>query len=50
MHQDVGRYVGTATSALMQAEHLETASYCEKENRRREEQSNVTVYQADRFE
>jgi hypothetical protein len=50
MHEDVGRYVGAATSALVQTEQLETTCDREKENRRREEQSNVAVYQADRFE
>jgi hypothetical protein len=37
MHEDVGRCVGTATSGLVQPEHLQTTRNREKENRRREE-------------
>ena len=50
MREDVGRDVGTAASGLMQTEHLQTACDREKENRGRKEQSNIAVYQADRFE
>jgi hypothetical protein len=37
MHEDVGRCLGSATSGLMQPEHLQTTCDREKENRRRKE-------------
>lgn len=50
MHEDVGRYVGTAASGLVQPERLQTTRNREKENRRREEQPKLAMHEADRLE